>query len=227
MQIRRTADASQQSAAVQFGGDRHRVSGLPAPVQIQDRVVDVLVRRPIEVAWPQPFQHIGDGVLAQQHPAQHRLLGGHILRRLTAEVFTGRWTIHAGMRQIVDDRHGLPPPPTQALERTFDSRCSEPTSGLRHPPLRSTGIASRRDEGKRCWRVGQGAVVHEAVHRVCISVDTCVEWAVENLWINSRRCDISAVKRHTTRDISCGQESLRRVGPGYCAGRVGFRPDFG
>ena len=110
VQIRGTADAAQQPAAVQFGGHRHRVGRLPPPVQVQDGVVDVLVHRPIEVAGPQPFQHIGDGVLAQQHPAQHRLLGGQILRWLTAEVFTGRRGIHAGMAQIVDDRHGLSPP---------------------------------------------------------------------------------------------------------------------
>ena len=95
VQIRCPADPAQHSAAVQFGGDRHRVGGLPAAVQVQDRVVDVLVRRTVEVAGPQPLQHIGDGVLAQQHPAQHRLLRGQILRRLTAEVFTGRRGIHA------------------------------------------------------------------------------------------------------------------------------------
>ena len=54
--------------------------------------------------------------------------------------------------------------------------------GHRHPAPGAC-IVSRLDEGKRCWRVLQGAPVHEAVHRVCISFDTCVEWGVENLWI--------------------------------------------
>ena len=110
VQVRGTANAAQQPAAVQFGGDRHGVGRLAPPIQIQDGVVDVLVHRPIEVAGPQPLQHISDGVLAQQHPAQHRLLGGQILRWLTAEVFTGRRGIHAGMTQIVDNRHQRSPP---------------------------------------------------------------------------------------------------------------------
>ena len=96
MQVGRTTDAAQQPAAVQFGGHGHRVRRLPAAVQIQDGVVDVLVGRPVEVAGPQPFQNVGDGVLAQQHPAQHRLLCGEILRRLTTVVFTGWLGIHAG-----------------------------------------------------------------------------------------------------------------------------------
>ena len=98
VQIRRTADPAQHPAAVQFGGHRHRVGGLAAPVEVQDRVVDVLVCGAVEVAGPQPFQHIGDGVLAQQHAAQHRLLGGQILRWLTAEVFTGRRASMPGAR---------------------------------------------------------------------------------------------------------------------------------
>src|ERR1700758_5801048 len=89
-----------------------------------------------------------------------------------------------------------------------------------------TDNAPRGEDGKRCWRVLKGAAVHNAVHRVCISVDTCVERGVENLWINSRHCYITADKSSTTHRVSCGQESLRRVGPGYCVGRVGFRPDF-
>src|SRR6201993_1444187 len=93
-------------------------------------------------------------------------------------------------------------------------------------PPQSTRKALRRDDRKRCWRVLKGAAVHNAVHRVCISVDTCVERGVENLWINSRHFDITADTSSTTCHIRCGQESLRRVGPGYCVGRVGFRPYF-
>src|SRR5271166_2695120 len=100
------------------------------------------------------------------------------------------------------------------------------SQGTDTPTTRSTLIASRGDDGKRCWRVLKGATVHNAVHRVCISFDTCVERGVENLWINSRHCDITADKSSTTHHIWCGQESLRRVGAGYCVGRVGFRPYF-
>ena len=77
------------------------------------------MRRAVEVAGPQLFQHVGDGVLAQQHPAQHRLLGGQILRRLTAEVLAGR--VHAGVAEIVNDCHGLPTSSGTTLERTFDT----------------------------------------------------------------------------------------------------------
>ena len=73
----------------------------------------------------------------------------------------------------------------------------------------------------------KGGAVHEAVHRVCISVDTCVERGVENLWINAKGFGTSVqITGHTTPWNSCGQESLRRVGAGYCPGRVGFRPCF-
>ena len=90
VQIGRPADPAQQPAAVQLGGHRHRVGRLAPPVEIQDGVVDVLVRRAVEVAGPQPLQHVGDRVLAQQHAAQHRLLGREILRRLTAVVLARR-----------------------------------------------------------------------------------------------------------------------------------------
>ena len=69
--IRRPTDPAQQPAAVQLGGHRHRVGRFPAPVQVQDGVVDVLVCGPIEVTGPQLFQHIGDRVLAEQHAAQY------------------------------------------------------------------------------------------------------------------------------------------------------------
>jgi hypothetical protein len=93
-------------------------------------------------------------------------------------------------------------------------------------PTRSTPKASRRDDRKRCWPVLKRPAVHNAVHRVCISVDTCVEWGVENLWINPGRTDITADTSSTTPHIWCGEQFARRVGPGYCAGRVGFRPYF-
>ena len=105
MQIRGAADAAQQSAAVQLGGDSHRVGGLTAPVQVQDRVVDVLMRGPVEVAGAQPLQHVGDGVLAQQHAAEDGLLGRRVLRRLTAEVLTGWRGVHTRMAEVIYDSH--------------------------------------------------------------------------------------------------------------------------
>src|ERR1700756_5809780 len=94
------------------------------------------------------------------------------------------------------------------------------------PAPHRTDNAPRGEDGKRCWRVLKGAAVHNAVHRVCISVDTCVERGVENLWINSGHPDIAADTGSTTPHDWCGQESLRRVVAGYRVGRVGFRPYF-
>jgi hypothetical protein len=93
-------------------------------------------------------------------------------------------------------------------------------------PNPSARKASRLEDRKRCWPALGRAAVHKAVHRVCISFDTCVEWVVENLWIKTRRCDIPADKGHTRPVHWCGEESLRRVAAGYCAGRVGFQPYF-
>ena len=111
----------QQSAAVEFGGHRDGVGGLPAPVEIEDGVVDVLVRGAVEVAGPQLLEHVGDGVLAQQHAAEHGLLGRHVLRRLATEVLArGRGT-HA--RTAPGRRRppcGSEPPSRTTLERTFD-----------------------------------------------------------------------------------------------------------
>ena len=100
-----------RSAAVQLRGHGHRVGGLTAPVQVQDRVVDVLMRGAVEVAGAQPLQHVGDGVLAQQHAAEDGLLGRDVLGRLPTEVLTGRRRVHPRMAEIIYDSHGSVPPP--------------------------------------------------------------------------------------------------------------------
>jgi hypothetical protein len=76
------------------------------------------VRRAVEVARPQLLQHVSDRVLAEQHPAQHRLLGREILRRLTPVVLAGR--VRACVSQIVNDSHRPPASFGTTLERTFD-----------------------------------------------------------------------------------------------------------
>jgi len=55
-----------------------------------------------------PFEDVGDGVLAQQHAAQDRLLGGQILRRLAAEVLSLRGCV-GRLFKIVDNRHRAGP----------------------------------------------------------------------------------------------------------------------
>ena len=108
MQIRRPADPPQQAPAIQLGGHRHSIGRLAAAVQVEDRVVDVLVRGPVEVAGTQPLQHVGYGVLAQQHAAEDGLFGRSVLRRLAAEVLTGRRDVHTRMAEVIHDSHGAP-----------------------------------------------------------------------------------------------------------------------
>ncbi|COV22970.1 Uncharacterised protein [Mycobacterium tuberculosis] len=52
MQVGSTADAAQQPTAIQFGGHRHRISRFSPPIQVQNGVVDVLMRRTIKIAGP-------------------------------------------------------------------------------------------------------------------------------------------------------------------------------
>ena len=104
MQIGRAADPAQLPAPVQFGGDGHGVGGLPTVVEIEDDHRDVLVRGPVEVTGLHALQDIGDGVLAEHHAAQHRLLGCHILGRLAPEVLAGR-LVHTVMTEVVHDSH--------------------------------------------------------------------------------------------------------------------------
>jgi hypothetical protein len=105
VEIRRPADPAQEAPPVQLCGHGHRIGRLAAAVQIQDCVVDVLMRGPVEVAGTQPLQHVGDGVLAQQHAAQDRHLGRVVLRGLAPEVLTGWRGVHARMAEVIYDRH--------------------------------------------------------------------------------------------------------------------------
>ena len=117
MQIRRPTDPPQQASAIQLCGHSHRVGRLAAAVQIEDRVVDILMGGFVEVARPQPLQHVGDGVLAQQHAAQHGHLGGVVLRWLTPIVLTGRRYIQTRMAKVVHDSHSQSHLPS--LSRTY------------------------------------------------------------------------------------------------------------
>ena len=117
VQIRGAADAAQQAAAVQFGGDGDRVGRLTTAVEVEDRVIDVLVGGPVEVARAQALQDVGDRVLAQQHPAQHGLLGDEILRGLAGEVLGRNGRRRSRLTEVIDDRHLVRPPPS-ASDRT-------------------------------------------------------------------------------------------------------------
>ena len=131
-------------AAVEFRGHGHCVCWLAATVEVKDRVVHALVIGPVEVTGPQPLEHVGDGVLAQQHSAEHGLFCGLVLRRLAPEVLGGRWdVVDSRMPAIVHDSHGGLTSP-QRVEHTFDSRYRDCKPGPRRaqPPRRRN--ASRR-----------------------------------------------------------------------------------
>ena len=114
MQIGRAADAAQQVAAVQLGGDGDGVSGLAATVQVEDGVVDVLVRRPVEVTGPEALEHVGDRVLAQQHATEYGLFCSGVLRGLAAEVLSRGRDVHPRMTEVIHDSHDVSPPPRRA-----------------------------------------------------------------------------------------------------------------
>ena len=81
VQVGLATDPGQVAALGQLVGDGDRVGRLAAPVEVEDRVVDRLVRRPVEVGAAQHLDGVGDGVLGQQHAAEDRPLGVDILWR--------------------------------------------------------------------------------------------------------------------------------------------------
>ena len=108
VQVGRAADADAAvPTAGQLGGDGDGVGRLAAAVEVEDRVVDLLVGGAVEVAGPQHLDDVGDGVLGQHHRAEHGLLGLDGLGRRAVEL------ARAGARpgaapDLVDHRHALP-----------------------------------------------------------------------------------------------------------------------
>ncbi len=81
VQIRRSADLGDLPALDQLGGDRDRVGRLALGVEVEDRGVDGLVRRAVEVVALDDLHDVGDGVLGEQHAAEDRLLRVQVLGR--------------------------------------------------------------------------------------------------------------------------------------------------
>lgn len=146
VQIRRTADPAEQSAPIQIGGDGDRVGGLTAVVEIEDGLGDVLVRGAVEVAGLHLLQDVGDGVLGQQHAAEHGLLGRHVLRRLPADVLAGRFIKPrvTGMTEVVYDSHVASHLPQHSVEHIFDNSHRQATSHLRQAGPAATATANVR-----------------------------------------------------------------------------------
>src|SRR5699024_8745404 len=60
---------------------RHRVRGLTAGVEVEDRLIDGFVSGLVEVIALHRLDAVGDGVLRHEHRAEHALLGLDVLRR--------------------------------------------------------------------------------------------------------------------------------------------------
>ena len=86
VQVARPADPGQVAGVGQRRRHGDRVRRLAATVEVEDHLEDPGVGRPVEVGRAQQLDHVGDGVLGQQHAAEHRLLGGHVLRRRPVEL---------------------------------------------------------------------------------------------------------------------------------------------
>ena len=97
------ADPHQLPGSGQLGRDGDGIGGLAAGVQIQDRVVDELMRRAVEIGRAHYLDDVGDRVLAEQHSAERRLLSWDIL---------GRGAVVRGVRRARFDspRHLSVPP---------------------------------------------------------------------------------------------------------------------
>ena len=169
---------------VQLGRHGDRVGGLAARVQVEDRVVDALVCGTVEVAGTQDLQHVGDRVLAQQHSAQYRLLGGHVLRGLAAEVLArrGRGGIRVRrMPEIVDYRHARSTVLSPSSEPIRRIGASNPCSTIE---LRQTSaaIALRQSAGTRL------AELKQPFPRVQIGLCTALGRLCGNAWTAVCRC---------------------------------------
>ncbi len=106
------ADAAEVAALGQLVADGDGVGRLAAAVEVEDRVVDQLVRGTVEVGALELLDAVGDGVLGQEHAAEHGLLGADVLRRepvVRRATVTGRRR-REGARAQLGERHGLPFP---------------------------------------------------------------------------------------------------------------------
>ena len=75
------AHAVEQACAAELFGHGHRVGRLSDAVERCDGFEDMLMRGLVEVVRLDHFDGIGNGVLAQHHGAEQRLLGTDVVRR--------------------------------------------------------------------------------------------------------------------------------------------------
>ena len=80
MKVGGTTDARDLAGLREFGSHGNRIGGLTLAVEIEDRAVDRLMRRTVEVSLAYDLNHIGDGILAQQHGTDDGLFCCDVVR---------------------------------------------------------------------------------------------------------------------------------------------------
>ncbi len=108
--VGRAADALELAALGQLRDDGDGVGGLAATVEVDDRLVDDLVRRAVEVRAADLLDDVRDGVLRQQHAAEHAHLGGDVLGRRPVEPRRPRSPV--ALLELLDRHAPLAPPGT-------------------------------------------------------------------------------------------------------------------
>ena len=136
-----------------------RIRGLALPVQVEDRVVDQLVARAVEVATLDGLHDVGDGVLAHHHRAEHGLFGGDVLRRRAVRL---REVAHLSQGHAVLPFRTAGTYLYVTLDISTDSSRSSPPRGLRPRPQRTDVRGDTpKDSGQvihtPCARSGDGS----------------------------------------------------------------------
>ena len=194
VQVGRAADPGDLAALGQLGGDGDGVGGLAAAVEVEDRVVDGLVGRLVEVAGAQHLDDVGDRVLAQQHPAEDALLGGEVLRRGALER-RGRTARQRPSNSATTHRATAPSTstaPTALIRFTLGvvrgdsdklARRAQPASALAACPttraVESCGPGVRHAVGTLCTRRGRRC--GQARRGSAYTALTCAD-AVPSVW---------------------------------------------
>ncbi len=83
MQVVGAAGATQLAGLDELVGDGDDVGRLAVRVEREDRLEDELVLRDVEVGALEGLDHVGDGILREEHSAQRALLGEKVVRRGT------------------------------------------------------------------------------------------------------------------------------------------------
>ena len=132
--------------------DGDRVDRLAPAVEVDHRVEDGLVRRAVEVGAADRLDHVGDGVLGEQHRAEHGLLGVVVLGRHPVAA------VPAAVAGPPSDRHEPNPDRrSRRVPRAPGHRRPSRSAGLlghAHPLSLSVATEDGRDHHRQC---GNGA----------------------------------------------------------------------